>query len=128
MISRGSIPKNMDEYIGTFPKDVQIILNILRSTIRKAAPGAQEAIKYQIPTFVLQGNLVHFAAYKNHIGFYPASSGIQRFRKELSDYKLSKGTVQFPMDKSLPLPLISEIVRFRVNENLQKVAAKTQKK
>ncbi len=109
--------KTIDEYIGTFPKNVQDILQKLRQTIRKAAPEAEEAISYQIPTFKLNGNLVHFAAFKNHIGFYPTSSGIRAFKKELSQYKGAKGSVQFPIDQPLPLSLISEIVKFRVKEN-----------
>ncbi|MCI0414282.1 DUF1801 domain-containing protein [bacterium] len=110
--------KNIDEYIGTFPKNVQDILQRVRQTIGKAAPEAKEKISYQIPTFALNGNLVHFAAFKNHIGFYPTSSGIQAFKKELSRYKGAKGSVQFPINEPLPLSLISKIVRFRVRENL----------
>lgn len=108
----------IDEYISVFPEDVQEILQLIRATIQKAAPEAKEAIKYAIPTFVLKGNLVHFAAYKNHIGFYPAPSGLQAFKEELSGYKGAKGSVQFPLDMSLPLELIGEIVAFRVKENL----------
>jgi len=111
----------IDEYIGTFPKGIQEVLQELRRAVRKAAPEAEEAISYQIPTFKLNGNLVHFAAFKNHIGFFPTSSGIRAFRKELSRYELSKGTVRFPMDKPLPLSLVSRIVKFRVKENLAKV-------
>jgi uncharacterized protein YdhG (YjbR/CyaY superfamily) len=111
----------IDEYIDTFPKSIQDVLQELRRTIRKAAPEAEEAISYQIPTFRLSGNLVHFAAFKNHIGFFPTSSGIRAFKKELSGYELSKGTVRFPMDKPLPLSLVSRIVKFRVKENLAKV-------
>lgn len=108
---------SIDDYIMTFPKEVQVILKGLRKTIKAAAPDAGEKISYQIPTFYLRGNLVHFAAYKKHIGFYPTSSGIQAFKKELSIYKSSKGTVRFPLDKPLPLALISKIVKFRVSEN-----------
>ena len=114
------VPENIDDYIGMFPEDVQIILERLRQTIRKAAPKAEETINYQIPTFKLNGNLVHFAAYKNHIGFYPASSGIEVFKKELGEYETSKGTVKFPIDKKLPLALITRIVKYRVKENLEK--------
>ena len=110
--------KSIDEYIGTFPTNVQSILQELRQTIGKAAPEAQEKISYQIPTFALQGNLVHFAAFKNHIGFYPDPSGIEAFKKELSRYKGAKGSVQFPINEPLPLSLISRIVKFRVKENL----------
>lgn len=111
---------SIDEYIKTFPKDVQEILKGLRAAIRAVAPDTGETISYGIPTFVLNGNLVHFAAYKKHIGFYPTSSGVLAFKKELSFYKTSKGTVQFPIDKPLPLPLISKIVKFRVLENIKK--------
>jgi uncharacterized protein YdhG (YjbR/CyaY superfamily) len=109
--------KTIDEYIGTFPKNVQDILQKLRRTIRKAAPEAKEKISYQIPTFALHGNLVHFGAWKNHIGFYPTTSAIKAFKKELSRYKGAKGSVQFPINEPLPLPLISKIVKFRVKEN-----------
>ena len=114
-------PKNIDEFIACFPKDVQAILKTLRTTIRKSAPKAEETISYGIPTFTLHGNLVHFSAYKNHIGFYPAASGISAFKKELSAYKGAKGSVQFPIDKPLPLGLVSKIVKFRVKENLERV-------
>ena len=118
---------NIDEYIANFSEDVQEILQELRATIRAAAPEAEEAISYQMPTFKLKGNLVHFAAYKNHIGFYPAPRGIEVFKEELSAYKGAKGSVQFPIDQPLPLDLISRIVRFRVTENLEKAAAKSKK-
>jgi uncharacterized protein YdhG (YjbR/CyaY superfamily) len=108
---------SIDEYIKTFPKEVQAILQGLRATIRAAAPEAGETISYGIPTFTLNGNLVHFAAYEKHIGFYPTSSGVRAFSKELSLYKTAKGTVQFPIDSPLPLELISRIVSFRVGEN-----------
>ena len=111
---------SIDEYISTFPKETQKILEELRATIKAAAPQAEEKINYQIPTFVLKGNLVHFAAFKNHIGFYPTPSGIQAFKGELSVYESSKGAVQFPIDKPLPLKLIRKIVKFRVAENLKK--------
>jgi len=116
--------KTIDEYIAACPEFVQPILQKLRMTIHKAAPQAEEAIKYAIPTFVLHGNLVHFAAFKNHIGFYPAPSGIKAFKKELAAYKTSKGAIQFPIDKPLPLALISKIVKFRVKENLAKALVK----
>jgi len=112
--------QTIDAYIKTFPKEVQKILQGLRAAIRAVAPDAGERISYGIPTFTLNGNLVHFAAYKKHIGFYPASSGIRAFRKELSVYKTSRGTVQFPIDRPLPLPLINKIVKFRVLENIKK--------
>jgi len=109
--------QTIDEYINTFPKEVQDILEKLRQTIQKAAPEATEAISYGIPTFQLHGNLVHFAAYRNHIGFYPASGAIEAFKKELSRYKGSKGTVQFPINQPLPLGLIKTMVKYRVKEN-----------
>ncbi|HEY3388044.1 MAG TPA: DUF1801 domain-containing protein [Prolixibacteraceae bacterium] len=114
----------IDEYIGSFPPEIQILLEQVRKTIREAAPEAEEAIKYAMPTFVLNGNLVHFAAFKNHIGFYPVPSGIEAFKKELSVYKGAKGSVQFPLDKPMPVGLISEIVSFRVAENLRKAKSK----
>ena len=113
--------KNIDEYISTFPKGMQELLQAFRQTVKKAAPGTQETISYQMPTFKLNGkNLVHFAAFKNHIGFYPVPSGIEAFKKELSPYKQEKGSVQFPLNKLLPLQLIIQIVEFRVKENLGK--------
>jgi uncharacterized protein YdhG (YjbR/CyaY superfamily) len=118
-------PTTIDEYIAAFSPEVQTILERVRATIRKAAPKAEETIKYSIPTFTLNGNLVHFAAYKNHIGFYPSSSGIKRFQQELSVYKGAKGSVQFPLDKPVPLALITKIVKFRVTENAQKAKGKT---
>ena len=112
--------KTIDEYIATFPKEVQNILIAMREQIIKSAPLAEEKISYNMPTFFLGGNLVHFAAYKNHIGFYPTPSGIKSFKNELSNFKSSKGAVQFPIDKPLPIKLISKIVKFRVKENLNK--------
>ena len=109
--------KAMDEYIDTFPENVKTILNWLRQTIKEAAPDAKETINYQMPTFTLHGNLVHFAAFKTHIGFYPTPSGIEAFKKELASYKSAKGSVQFPIDQPLPLPLIRKIVEYRVKEN-----------
>jgi uncharacterized protein YdhG (YjbR/CyaY superfamily) len=121
-------PQTIDEYIATFPKDIQEILETLRATIKKAAPDAEETISYQIPTFKLKRNLVHFAAYKHHIGFYPTSSGIEKFKQELSAYKGAKGSVQFPLDQPVPLELISKIVKYRVKENLEKAETKSKKK
>lgn len=120
--------KSIDEYIAGFPKEVQQILEKLRMTIRMAAPGAEETINYAIPTFTLEGNLVHFAAFKNHIGFYPAPSGIEAFKKELSVYAGAKGSVQFPIERPLPLSLVTKIVKFRVKENLEKAKQKQKKK
>jgi uncharacterized protein YdhG (YjbR/CyaY superfamily) len=111
--------KTIEEYIKTFPKDVQSILEKIRETIREAAPGAVETISYQMPAFKLNGrNLVYFAAWKNHIGFYPAPSGMEAFDKELSRYQRAKGSVQFPLEKPIPFDLISRIVKYRVKENL----------
>ena len=112
--------KTIDEYISAFPEDIQRILNDLRQAIRDAAPEADETINYQMPTFTLDGNLVHFAAFKNHIGFYPTPSGIEAFKEELSRYKGAKGSVQFPIDEPLPLPLIRRIVEYRVQENSER--------
>jgi uncharacterized protein YdhG (YjbR/CyaY superfamily) len=112
--------KTIDEYIAGFPEDVQTILQKIRATIAKAAPDAEETIKYQIPTFVLKGNLVHFAAYKSHIGFYPAPAGTEKFQKELTRYKSGKGSVQFPLDEPIPYELIAKIVKFRVKEQAAK--------
>ena len=110
----------IDEYIQGFPPDVKAILSELRSAIRQAAPQAVEKISYRIPTFYLNGNLVHFAAFERHIGFYPGPSGIAHFKKELAKYKSAKGSVQFPLDEPLPLQLIAAIVEFRVSENSRK--------
>ena len=109
-------PKDIDEYIAGFPPEVRARLEQIRAIVRKAAPDAEEAIKYQVPTFVLGENLVHFAAFKNHIGFYPTPSGMVEFEEELSSYVSAKGSVQFPYDKPLPLGLIKRMVVFRVNE------------
>jgi len=118
------IPKDIDEYISGFPKEVQEILHNIRKTIREAAPGAEEKISYGMPTFTLKGNLVHFAAYKKHIGFYPTPSGIEKFKNRISVYEWSKGAVKFPLDEQVPFDLIREIVRFRVKENLENAKAK----
>jgi len=118
--SKPTAPKNIDEYIAGFPPDVQELLERIRSTIREAAPGAVEKISYQMPTFALKGNLVHFAAFKNHIGFYPAPTGIEEFQEELSVYKSAKCSVRFPLDKPIPFALIGRIVKFRVKENLER--------
>lgn len=114
----------IDGYIADFPPAVQQILQTIRATVREAAPGATEAISYQMPTFKLHGNLVHFAAYKNHIGFYPVPTGIEAFKEELSVYKQGKGSVQFPLDRPMPYDLIHRIVAFRVAENVAQAAAK----
>ena len=111
---------SIDEYIATFPKETQKILKEIRATIKAAAPEAEEKISYQMPTFFLKGNLVHFAAFKKHIGFYPTPSGIEAFKDELSVYEGAKGSVQFPIEKPMPLKLITKIVKYRVAENLKK--------
>ena len=119
---------SIDEYIATFPNEIQRILQLLRATIKAAAPEAEEKISYQMPTFALHGNLVHFAAWKTHIGFYPAPSGIQEFAQELAKYEGAKGSIKFPLNEPLPLELIRNIVKFRVVENLKKAELKTAKK
>jgi len=119
---------SIDEYIASFPEDIQNILNDIRATIRAAAPEATEKISYQMPTFFLNGNLVHFAAFKNHVGFYPTPSGIDEFKAELSKYKGGKGSIQFPIDQPVPLDLIAKIVKYRVSENLKKAASKSKRK
>jgi uncharacterized protein YdhG (YjbR/CyaY superfamily) len=116
--------QSIDNYIYDFPPETQKILEEIRETIRKAAPGSEEIISYNMPAFTLKGILVYFAGYKNHIGFYPTSSGIEAFKTEFSKYKWAKGSVQFPIDKPLPLRLITKIVKFRVKENLERAEAK----
>jgi uncharacterized protein YdhG (YjbR/CyaY superfamily) len=111
--------KDIDEYIKSFPDDVQIILQTIRQIIQEAAPEAEETINYQIPTFKLNGNLVHFAAFKKHIGFYPTPSGIDAFKNELSAYEGAKGSVKFPFDEEIPIDLVKRIVKYRVEENLK---------
>lgn len=128
MSTKRTTAATMDEYIAGFPADVEEILEKIRDTIRKAAPGAQEAINYGIPTFTLNGNLVHFAAFKKHIGFYPTPTGIEAFKEELSAYEMAKGSVQFPLDKPIPYPLISRIVKFRMKENLGRAEARAKRK
>jgi len=118
----------IDEYIALFPTDIGKKLQQMRATIKAAAPAAQEKISYQMPTFYLNGNLVHFAAHTSHIGFYPAPSGIEAFKRELADYKNSKGAVQFPINEPLPLDLVTKIVKFRVDENLKKAGSKASTK
>lgn len=120
--------KSIDDYILQFSAEVQEILATVRNVIKESAPDAVEKISYQMPTFYFHGNLVHFAAHKKHIGFYPTSSGIAAFKHELSEYKSSKGAVQFPLDKPIPYDLITEIVKFRVAENNKKAEAKLKKK
>ncbi|MBN2009854.1 DUF1801 domain-containing protein [candidate division KSB1 bacterium] len=120
MESKKNNPTTINEYIAQFPHEIQQLLESMRQTIRNAAPDAQESISYQIPTFKLNGNLVHFAVFKNHIGFYPTPAGIDAFKDEMMKYKLSKGTVQFPIDQPLPLDLVRKVVLFRMKQNLEK--------
>jgi uncharacterized protein YdhG (YjbR/CyaY superfamily) len=110
--------KNVDEYISTFPKNVQAILQKLRQAIKEAAPGAEEVISYQMPAFKLNGVLVWFAAFKDHISFFPKVSAIEAFKDKLTNYETSKGTIRFPTDEPIPFGIVKEIVRFRVKENL----------
>jgi uncharacterized protein YdhG (YjbR/CyaY superfamily) len=119
---------NIDMYIAEFPKETQLILEEFRATIQNAAPEAEEIISYQMPAFKYHGILVYFAAYKNHIGFYPTGSAIAAFQKEIAEYKSAKGSVQFPINKPMPFDLITKIVKFRVNENIAKAASKQNKK
>jgi len=119
---------NIDEYIATFPDDVQKVLQKIRSTIRKAAPKAEETISYQIPTFKLNGYLIYFAGYQKHVSVYPAPRGEKEFKKELAAYKGGKGTVQFPLDKPVPYELISRLVKYRAKKNLERVKVETTKK
>lgn len=119
---------SVDEYIARFDPEAQEKLQSLRRVIQEAAPEATETINYQMPTFVLHGNLVHFAAQKKHIGFYPTPSGIEAFQAELAGYKSSKGAVQFPLDQPLPLELIGRIVAFRVAESVRQAEEKAAKK
>jgi uncharacterized protein YdhG (YjbR/CyaY superfamily) len=120
-------PANIDEYIASFPDDVQKILRKIRATIRKAAPDAEEKISYQIPTFTLHGNLIYFAAFKKHVSVYPAPRGNEAFRDELSAYEGGKGTVRFPFDEPVPYDLITRIVKFRVKDNIERAASRPSK-
>jgi len=120
--------QTIDEYIASFPAEVQAKLHQLRAVIKAAAPNAGEKISYRMPTFTLKGNLVHFAAYKNHIGFYPAPTGTEAFKAELAVYETSKGAVQFPINQPLPLELVRRMVEFRVTENLKNAEMKAGKK
>jgi len=128
MQANSKVAGNIDEYIEQFPANVQAILQKLRATIKKTAPAAEETISYQIPAFRYHGMLVFFAGYKNHVGFYPTSSPMKVFKDRLTSYKTSKGAIQFPIDKALPLTLVKDIVKFKVKENLEKENAKLKKK
>lgn len=132
---KGELMKNdkagftsIDEYIDTFPEEIQEILEEVRATIKAAAPDAEEKISYQMPTFFLKGNLVHFAAFKNHIGFYPTPSGTQAFKREIANYQASKGSIRFPLNEPMPLKLITKIVKLRVADNIKKAKIKMAKK
>lgn len=120
-------PDNFEQYFATFPKETRSILQQVRETIQKAAPKATEKISYAMPTFFLYGNLVHFAAYQNHIGFYALPSGNEAFRQAISKYKSGKGSIQFPINEPMPLDLITQIVQFRVDENVRKAESKKTK-
>jgi len=124
-MKQATTANGIDEHIAAFPPATQQMLQQLRKTIQKAAPEATETIGYGIPTFKLHGNLVHFSGYNHHIGFYPGAAGIENFKQELSGYKGAKGSVQFPLDKPLPLELITRIVSFRVQQNMAKAPKKT---
>ena len=124
MASDKQTAQNIDAYIAGFPPEVQERLAAIRAVVRDVAPEAREAIKYGLPTFVLHGNLVHFGAFKHHIGFYPTPSGLEQFKAELTQFKSSTGAVQFPLDQPLPLDLIRRITAFRVQENTSKGARK----
>lgn len=122
-----NVNPEIDQYIANFQTATQEKLQLVRETIKKAAPEAKEKISYAIPTFDLYGNLVHYAGYKHHIGFYPGNGGIEAFKEEISNYKSAKGSVQFPLDKPLPLDLISRITKFSVIQNLAKAKLKSKK-
>jgi len=128
MENKNRIANSIDEYISDFPADIQEILQQVRRTVQQAAPEAQETISYAMPTFTLHGNLVHFAAFKNHIGFYPTPSGVEEFKQRLSVYKGAKGSVQFPLNQPIPYDLIKAIVLYRVNENIKKAEMKSKNK
>lgn len=117
-------PKTIDEYIAGFPPDIQTRLEKVRAAIKKAAPDAEETIKYQIPTFTLKGNLISFAAYKKHIGLYPAPTGSEKFNRELAPYRAEKSSIRFPLDKPIPYDLVGQVVRLRVRDNLERVEQK----
>ena len=123
-MDKNTAPSSIDDYIAGFPPEIRDILTRIRAVIREAAPDATEAIRYQMPTFVLHGNLVHFAAYKAHIGLYPTPTGIEAFGDELAPYVGGKGSVRFPLDQPIPYDLIRRIATFRVRENLARAAEK----
>ncbi len=128
MENNQTAPKNIDEYIAQFSPEIQSVMQTVRQAIREAAPQASEKISWQMPTFYLHGNLVHFAGNKSHLGLYPGASGVEHFLPELTEYKTSKGAIQFPYVKPMPLDLIQKIVKFRVAENEAWAAEKANKK
>jgi len=128
MEATGTKFKTVEEYLSAFPLQTKNILNELRNAIKKAAPKAEELISYNMPAFKFHGMLVYYAAYKDHIGFYPAASGIENFKKEIAAFKNSKGAIQFPIDEPLPLQLVTKIVKFRIKDNLEKEERKVKKK
>jgi uncharacterized protein YdhG (YjbR/CyaY superfamily) len=121
-------PTTIDDYIAGFPDETRKILERVRQTVRRQAPGAEEVISYKMPTFKLKGNLVHFAAFKHHLGFYPTPTGTEKFQKELAPYKSGKGSIRFPFDKPIPYDLIGRIVAFRVKENFERAESKAKKR
>ena len=118
---------NVDEYISGFPPETQAVLQKVRAAIKKAAPKAEEIISYNMPAYKQNGMLVFFAGYKTHIGFYPTAAGIAAFKKEISDYKNAKGSVQFPLDKPMPLKLVADIVKFKIKDNEMRSSKKSKK-
>jgi uncharacterized protein YdhG (YjbR/CyaY superfamily) len=128
MTNRPAVPESIDEYIETRPKDVRAKLQRIRTTIRRAAPHAEEGIRYQIPTFILHGNLISFAAYKDHIGLYPAPEGSATFNCQIAPYRAARSTVRIPLDKPIPYSLIRQMVRLRVMDNRRRAEARAAKK
>lgn len=128
MEESGKTAASIDEYIAAFEPRIREILERIRKTVREAAPEATEKISYQMPTFYLYGNLVHFAAFKNHIGFYPTPSAIGEFAAELSKYETATGSIRFPLDEPLPYDLVRRIVKYRIEENVRKEELRKAKK
>ena len=120
MEQKSNSPQTVDDYIAGFPANIQEILGNIRAIVREVVPEAEEVISYQMPTYRLQGNLVHFAAFKSHIGFYPTPTGVEAFQDELEPYRHAKGSIRFPLDQPIPYALIRKIVAFRVKETLEK--------
>jgi uncharacterized protein YdhG (YjbR/CyaY superfamily) len=127
MSTKPKVPEDIDEYIAGFPTDVRKILEKIRTTIKREAPDAEETIKYGMPTFTLEGNLVHFAAFKKHIGMFPPTQGDEQFEIEASVYRGAKGNLRFPLDAPIPYALIAKLVKYRVNESLERAQAKGKK-